>query len=90
VRRPHAHAYSILAVAAAETADGIRVAILGAGSHAVRAISVERSLAEGASNAGAAQKVLDDVQPVDDAVASGWYRQEVLPNLVARALDDLS
>src|SRR5579864_17262 len=90
VRRPHAHAYSILAVATAETSDGIRVAILGAGSHAVRAISVERSLAEGASNAGAAQKVLDDVQPVDDAVASGWYRQEVLPNLVARALDDLS
>ena len=90
VRRPHAHAYSILAVAAAETADGIRVAILGAGRRAVRALSVERALAEGASNAAAAEKVVGDVQPVDDAVASGWYRQEVLPSLVSRALDGLS
>jgi CO/xanthine dehydrogenase FAD-binding subunit len=90
VRRPHAHAYSILAVATAETAGGTRVAILGAASRAVRAISVERALAEGASNAAAAQKVLADVQPVDDALASGWYRQEVLPSLVARALDELS
>jgi carbon-monoxide dehydrogenase medium subunit len=90
VRRPHAHAYSILAVAAAETADGVRVAILGAGPCAVRAASAERALAEGASVDDAAQKVLDDVQPGDDALASGWYRREVLPGLVARALDDLS
>src|SRR5204863_6558096 len=31
VRRPHAHAYTILAVAVAETAGGLRVAIAGAG-----------------------------------------------------------
>jgi len=89
VRRPHAHAYSILAVAAAETADGVRVAILGAGPRAVRAASVERALAGGASNDEAASKVLDDVEPVDDALASAWYRREVLPGLVARALEDL-
>jgi CO/xanthine dehydrogenase FAD-binding subunit len=90
VRRPHAHSYSILAVAAAETAEGVRVAILGAGPRAVRAGSVERALARGASTADAAQTVLDDVEPGDDALASGWYRREVLPGLVARTLDDLS
>jgi carbon-monoxide dehydrogenase medium subunit len=90
VRRPHAHTYAILAVAAAETAEGVRVAILGAGARARRATSVERALAGGAANRDAASKVLDDVQPEDDAVASGWYRREVLPSLVSRALDDLS
>jgi CO/xanthine dehydrogenase FAD-binding subunit len=90
VRRPHGHAYSILAVAAAETSDGIRVAILGAGPRALRAASVEHALAEGASPDEAAAKVLDDVEPGDDALASAWYRREVLPGLVSRALHDLS
>jgi carbon-monoxide dehydrogenase medium subunit len=89
VRRPHAHAYSILAVAAAETSDGVRVAILGAGPHAVRATSVEQALAGGASAADAAAKVLDNVEPVDDALASAWYRTQVLPGLVTRALEEL-
>ena len=56
VRRPHAHAYSVLAVAAAETANGVRVAILGAGPSAVRAASVEQALAGGASAAEAARR----------------------------------
>src|SRR5204863_757305 len=41
VRRPHAHAYTILAVCVAETADGIRVGLTGAGPHGIRARSVE-------------------------------------------------
>jgi CO/xanthine dehydrogenase FAD-binding subunit len=89
VRRPHAHSFTILAVAAAETADGVRVAVLGAGPRAVRATSVEQALAGGASAADAAAKVLDDVDPQDDALASGWYRRQVLPGIVARALNDL-
>jgi carbon-monoxide dehydrogenase medium subunit len=89
VRRPHAHAYTILGVAAAETNDGIHVAIAGAGPRAVRAASVERALADGAGTDEAAQRVLDDVDPADDAVASAWYRRRVLPGLVARALNDL-
>jgi carbon-monoxide dehydrogenase medium subunit len=89
VRRPHAHAYSVLAVAAAETANGVRVAILGAGPRAVRATSVERALAGGASAADAAAKVLDDVEPQDDALASAWYRRQVAPGLVERALEEL-
>ena len=90
VRRPHAHAYTILAVAAAETAVGLRVAIAGAGPRAVRATSVEQALAGGASPEDAGQKVLDDVDPQDDAVASGNYRRQVLPALVTRALGDFS
>ena len=75
VRRPHAHAYSVLAVAAAETANGVRIAVVGAGPRAVRVASAET--------------VLDDVEPQDDALASGWYRRQVLPRLVERALEEL-
>jgi len=68
VRRPHAHAYSVLAVAAAETSDGVRVAVVGAGPRAV---------------------LVDDADPQDDALASAWYRAQVLPGLVTRALEGL-
>jgi carbon-monoxide dehydrogenase medium subunit len=89
VRRPHAHSYTVLRVAAAETADGVRIGIVGAGPRALRATSVEQALAAGAAGEEAAQKVLEDVDPPDDALASAWYRRKVLPGLVARALEDL-
>jgi aerobic carbon-monoxide dehydrogenase medium subunit len=76
VRRPHAHAYTVLAVAAAKTANGLRVAVFGAGPHAVL---VDPDPA----------KVLDDVEPQDDALASAWYRRQVLPGLVERALEEM-
>ena len=88
--RPHAHVYTLFGVACAKTADGIRIAIGGASSVAVRASSVEQALAAGASVEEAAGKVLDDVEPADDALASGWYRSKTLPTLVARALNDLA
>jgi CO/xanthine dehydrogenase FAD-binding subunit len=56
----------------------------------VRATSVEQALADGASPEDAGQKALDDVDPQDDALASGNYRRQVLPALVTRALGDLS
>jgi aerobic carbon-monoxide dehydrogenase medium subunit len=89
VRRPHAHAYTVLAVAAAETANGLRVAILGAGPRAVRATSVEQALASGTAAKEAAAKAVHDVEPQDDALASAWYRRQVLPGLVERALEEL-
>jgi len=52
--------------------------------------SVEQALAGGASPEDAAENVLKDVQPRDDALASAWYRQRMLPVLVGRALHDLS
>lgn len=76
VRRPHAHAYTVLAVAAAETANGVRVAVLGAGP---RAVLVDPDPA----------KALDGLDPPDDALASGWYRRQVLPGLVERALEEM-
>jgi CO/xanthine dehydrogenase FAD-binding subunit len=89
LRRPHAHSYTILAVAAAETSDGIRVGVGGAGPSAVRARAVEEALADGAGAAEAAAKIGDDTQPHDDALASAWYRARMLPVLVRRALDNL-
>jgi aerobic carbon-monoxide dehydrogenase medium subunit len=89
VRRPHAHAYTILLVCAARVDGETRVAVAGAGPVAVRSRAVERALADGASSEDAAARVLDDVTPRDDALASSWYRSRVLPVLVRRALDDL-
>ena len=48
-----------------------------------------RAVADGADAAAAAERVLDDVTPQDDALASSWYRGRTLPVLVRRALDDL-
>ena len=59
------------------------------GRIAVRSRAVEGALADGADAAAAAERVLDDVSPHDDALASSWYRSRTLPVLVRRALDDL-
>jgi carbon-monoxide dehydrogenase medium subunit len=90
VRRPHAHAYTILSVCAAETSEGIRIGIGGAGPRGIRARAVERALAEGASAESAAEAALDGADPHDDALASAWYRRRMFPVLVRRALEDLS
>jgi len=89
LRRPHTHSYTILAVCAAETSEGVRVGVTGAGPTGIRARSVEQALADGASAEDGAAKVLDDAKPHDDALASAWYRERMLPVLVRRALDDL-
>jgi CO/xanthine dehydrogenase FAD-binding subunit len=89
VRRPHAHAYTIMRVCAARIGDELRVAVSGAAPTAVRSRAVEQALADGADSAAAAERVLDDVTPDDDALASSWYRSRTLPVLVRRALDDL-
>jgi aerobic carbon-monoxide dehydrogenase medium subunit len=81
VRRPHAHAYTILRVCGARVGGELRVAISGAGPTAVRSRAVEST--------GEPERVLDDVTPHDDALASAWYRGRVLPVLVRRALYDL-
>jgi CO/xanthine dehydrogenase FAD-binding subunit len=87
--RPHAHAYTILSVAAARAGGAVRVAAGGVGPNARRLPSVEQALASGAAGGEAAAKALDDVEPHDDALASAWYRRKTLPTLVARALTEL-
>lgn len=74
VWRPHAHHYTILAVSAVERDGQVRVAATGAAPRGV---------------------LLDPDDPLagtelrDDALASAWYRQKLLPTLVERALADL-
>ncbi len=82
MRRRHAHSYAIANVAVCATEDGgLRVGVAGVGPTAVRCRSVEQSRN--------ADDVLDDVEPVDDAVATASYRRKMLPLLVRRALDQL-
>jgi CO/xanthine dehydrogenase FAD-binding subunit len=91
VTRPHAHHYTILAACAVRAADGVRVAVSGAGPHGIRCRAVEEALAGGSTAADAAARVLDDVGDGmrDDPLASAWYRRRVLPGVVERALADL-
>jgi carbon-monoxide dehydrogenase medium subunit len=89
VRRPHAHAYTILSVCAARTGGAVRVAVSGAGPRGMRCPSVEQAFADGGDVEAAAARALDDVTPQDDALASTWYRSKVLPVLVRRALSEL-
>jgi CO/xanthine dehydrogenase FAD-binding subunit len=88
-RRPHAHSYAVMAVACAETGDGVRVAAAGVAPRAIRLEGVERALAAGASAHEAAGGAADGLEPPDDALASSWYRRQVLPVLVSRALEQL-
>jgi carbon-monoxide dehydrogenase medium subunit len=83
LRRRHAHSFAIATVAASSAPGGgdLRVAVTGVGGGAVRCRTVEQS--------GNADDVLEDVEPVDDAVASAAYRRTVLPKLVREALDQL-
>ena len=76
--RPHAHHYTMLAVAAAKRDGELRVAATGAAPHGVRLTAVEQS--------GKAADALDGLELRDDALASAWYRAKLLPRLVERAL----
>jgi CO/xanthine dehydrogenase FAD-binding subunit len=89
VRRPHAHAYTVMSVCAARTGGQVRLAVSGAGPRAVRLRAAEEAFAGGDVEAAAA-RALDDVTPPDDAHASAWYRAKTLPVLVRRALTELS
>jgi carbon-monoxide dehydrogenase medium subunit len=80
--RPHTHHYTILAVAAAKRDGELRVAATGVGPHAVRLTAVEQS--------GNAADALEGLELPDDALASAWYRAQILPRLVERALVNLS
>jgi CO/xanthine dehydrogenase FAD-binding subunit len=88
--RPHAHHYTILAACAVKDAGGTRVAVTGGRPTGVRCPAVEAALAGGAPPSEAAARVLDDVDPADDALASAWYRRRTLPTLVERALATLA
>jgi CO/xanthine dehydrogenase FAD-binding subunit len=81
MRRRHAHSYAIANVAVCSNGEGLRIGVSGIGPTAVRARAAEQSRNP--------DDVLEDVQPVDDAVASADYRRKVLPILLRRAFDQL-
>jgi aerobic carbon-monoxide dehydrogenase medium subunit len=81
MRRRHSHSYSIANVAICSSGDGLRVGVSGAAPVALRCRALEQSRNP--------DDVLQDVEPVDDAVATAEYRRRILPVLVRRALDQL-
>jgi CO/xanthine dehydrogenase FAD-binding subunit len=78
LRRPHSHGYTALAVSAALTGDGLRLAAAGLGPHGVRLRSVDDPV-----------PVDEDSSAATDALASDWYRREMVPVLVRRCLAQL-
>ncbi len=78
LRRPHSHGYTALAVAAAVTDGELRLAASGLRPHGVRLRSVQDPV-----------PVEDDSPARTDALASDWYRREMVPVLVRRCLAQL-
>jgi xanthine dehydrogenase small subunit len=87
--RPHTHSFTMLAVSAVRGADGVRVAASGVGECSQRLRGVESALAGGASAADAAEHAAEGLDLPTDALASAWYREQMLPLLVQRALGQL-
>ncbi len=84
---PHAHEYTVLAVTGVRSADGtIRLAATGLAGPGARLRTAEALASDGAA-AGAA--AVGDVTFADDALASAWYREQILPVLVRRVLNQL-
>jgi CO/xanthine dehydrogenase FAD-binding subunit len=79
----------MLAVSAVKGADGVRVAASGVGPVARRLHGVEKALAGGSSAEDAAGHATEGLDLPTDALASAWYREQMLPLLVQRALGQL-
>jgi carbon-monoxide dehydrogenase medium subunit len=96
--RRHANTPSVVTVALNLYLNGARVeqarVALGAvGPHPFRARSAEKALVGSELNqatiAAAAAAAAAECQPIDDAVASGWYRRRMVELFVRRALTDV-
>lgn len=77
LRRPHSHGYTPLSVSAALVRGELRLAATGLAPHGVRLHSPEDPTPLGG----------EPLEPPDDALASAWYRREMLPVLVRRCLN---
>lgn len=85
-----AQEWAVVGVAAVRDDDGqVRIALANVGSTPLRAPSVELGLAQGVDLAAAAARVLDDIHPFADAIATVAYRQQLAVTLVERALRGL-
>ena len=81
---------SILSIAATTNGRSTRVAYNGMASTPIRALAVERALEgktlDAESIAPALAVAAEGTSPTDDAIASAWYRREVLPVHLKRLL----
>lgn len=81
---------SLLSIAAATGSRSTRVAYNGMSPVPMRAVAVERALEGKTLDAAAVNHALsvatEGTSPVDDAIASAWYRREVLPVHLRRLL----
>ena len=81
---------SILSIATATEGRSTRVAYNGMAPTPMRALAVERALEGRALNAQGIEPALavatEGTSPSDDAIASAWYRREVLPVHLKRLL----
>jgi CO/xanthine dehydrogenase FAD-binding subunit len=75
LRRPHSHGYTPVAVCYAQLANERRWAASGLGPHALRLLSDTHPV-----------PAVEGWQAPDDAVASAWYRNEIVAVLVGRCL----
>jgi CO/xanthine dehydrogenase FAD-binding subunit len=84
---PHTHEYTVLAVSGVRAADGaVRLAATGLAGHGWRLTSAEAAAADPEA---AGRAALADARLGDDALASAWYREQILPVLVRRVLNEL-
>lgn len=94
MRRTHNSAAIVTVAALLDIQDGTvrasRIALGGVGPRPLRAPSAEAALAgrplTEATARAAGEAARADIRPVDDAYASAWYRRQVLPVHVRRAL----
>jgi CO/xanthine dehydrogenase FAD-binding subunit len=90
-------AVATVAVALQRTTNGVanaRIALGGAGASPSRAKRAEAALNGSALDAEtiarSAEAAVEDAQPIDDAVASAWYRRRMIGLLVRRGLEQIS
>jgi xanthine dehydrogenase small subunit len=86
--RRRANTPAVVAVAAQRSAGGVRIALGAAGPRPFRARRAEAATAEGA--AAAALAAQSECDPPTDALATRWYRREMVAVLVRRALERLA
>jgi CO/xanthine dehydrogenase FAD-binding subunit len=79
LQRPHSHGYTALAVACADFGGEHRFAVTGLAPTALRLRSADDPTPIGGS----------PITPLHDALASSWYRQEMVPVLVHRCIAQL-
>jgi carbon-monoxide dehydrogenase medium subunit len=78
--------YAIVGVMVADTGEGVRVGVTGAGTHAFRATGMEQALSADFSAAALRGVEIDDSQFNEDLHASAAYRGHLLRTMAGRAV----